>query len=79
MSRRKVKAKRNICEVHYAIKELAEDIEEEFQEFVSKKALKKIQEIQKLSDEALGYGQSMENRLNEYKDGIENLGFRRKK
>ena len=77
MSRRK--AKRNICSVHHEIREIADDLEEEFATFVSKKALKKIKEIQNLADEALGYGQSMENRLSEYKDAIENIGFNRKK
>ena len=70
MAKRKKKiVKRNICEVHYEIKDLAEDIEDEFAEFVTKKALKKIQRIQTLIEEALEYGQSMENRLMEYKKG----------
>ena len=73
MSRKK--EKRNICSVHYEIKEIADDLEEEFKQFVSKKALKKIKEIQRLSNEALDYGQSMENRLKEYRDGIESMGF----
>lgn len=76
MARRK---KRHICEVHGEIKEIAEDLEEEFKEFVSKKALTKVRKIQKLADEALDYGQAMENRLSTYRDGIENLGFDRKK
>ena len=77
MSRRKTK--RNICSVHYEIKELAEDIEEEFKQFMSKKALKQILKIQVLADEALEYGQSMENRLQEYRNAVDNLGFVRKK
>jgi len=77
MSRKK--AKRNICSVHHDIRGLAEELEEEFKEFVSKKALRKVREIQKLADEALEYGQSMENRLHEYRDGIENIGFGRRK
>ena len=77
MSRKK--AKRNICSVHYDIKELAEDLEEEFKQFMSKKALKQVLKIQALADEALEYGQSMENRMREYRNAIDNLGFVRKK
>jgi len=75
MSRRK----RNICEVHDEIRKLAEDLEKDLNGKVTKKSIQKLQRIQKIAEEAKEYGQSMENRLNEYKDGIEGIGFNRNK
>ena len=75
MSRRK----RNICEVHDEIRELAIELERDLSGNVTKKSIRMLKRIQQIAEEARDYGQSMENRLNEYKDGIEGIGFNRNK
>jgi len=75
MSRKR--KKRNICEVHDEIRELAEKLEETLVGEVPKKHLKVLEKIQTLAEEAKEYGQSMENRMSEYRDAIEGVGFNR--
>lgn len=75
MSRRK----RNICEVHDEIRSLAEDLEKDLNGKVTKKSIQMLRRIQKIAEEAKESGQAMEDRLNEYKDGIESIGFNRNK
>lgn len=77
--------KHNICVYHSKIKDLAwkigkikvsqydevKDLLDEVQDIAS--------DIYSLVDRALDAGQSMENRLKEYKESIEELGFTRNK
>jgi len=69
--------KRNICTVHGFIYTLARDLEREYGERLPKIAQAKLARIQTLAEEAKDYGQAMEDRLLEYRDGVENLGFKR--
>ena len=74
------KTKRLICYVHDEIIEVVDELSCELQERgIPKKILKKLGKIASLATEARGYGQSMENRMGEYRDAIEGLGFSRKK
>jgi hypothetical protein len=59
--------------------ETAEDLEEELEGRLTKREVNKLRKIAKLAEEAKLYGQAMEDRLSEYKSGIENLGFTRDK
>ena len=74
------KRKRLICTVHDEIYDFAEEIEElDFSDRNHKRKLKSLaKRIKKDASEAKDYGQSMENRLSEYRDAIEELGFKRK-
>lgn len=77
--------KHNICAYHSKIKDLAWKIEKikvsQYDEV--KDLLDEVQDIASdiysLADRALDAGQSMENRLKEYKESIEELGFTRNK
>lgn len=75
--------KHNICEYHGRIKDLAWSIEKikETEYDNVKDLLDDVQsiasDIYSFADRALEAGQSMENRLKEYKDSIEGLGFTR--
>jgi ATP-dependent protease HslVU (ClpYQ) peptidase subunit len=77
MSRKK--AKRLICTVHDEIMQMCEDLTDEWSEKLNKRELKKLDKIYKLAEEAKLYGESMEGRLIEYKEGIEEIGFLRVK
>ena len=76
---RKRKTKRNICDVHYDIDKLAQELEEILKELKSRKGARIARDISDLAEEARNYGQSMENRLSTYREAIEDMGFRRKK
>jgi len=78
------KKKRLICDVHDEIKEYALDIEALVDDLdVYKKCKHPINKILKkiIADakEAKGYGQTMEDRMSEYREAIEHLGFTRDK
>lgn len=77
--------KHNICDYHSKIKDLAWKIEKirerDYDEV--KDLLDEVQsiasDIYTFADKALDAGQSMENRMKEYKEAIEGLGFIRNK
>lgn len=77
--------KHNICDYHDAIKELARKIENirirDYDDISD--LLNDVQwiasDIYTYADKALDSGQSMENRLREYRDAIECIGFIRNK
>ena len=73
--------KRLICTVHDEIWQTADEILElDLKDSNDRRKLKRLaKRIQNDASEAKIYGQSMENRLSDYKDAVENLGFKRKK
>jgi len=76
--------KRPICDVHNDICELALDVMADVDDQISlqkdkRHIFKKLQKILDNAQEALQYGQKMEDRLMEYKNTIEDIGFKRKK
>jgi ElaB/YqjD/DUF883 family membrane-anchored ribosome-binding protein len=73
------KGKRYICSIHDEIEEIASSLEEMLGSFLSKEPLEMLKKIQLLTQEAKEAGQSMEDRLKEYKHTIESIGFQRKK
>lgn len=75
------KSVRLICDVHSEIYYKCEDILNiDFRKRGFVTQLKhKLKEIQRLSEEARGMGQSMEDRLRDYHEGITDLGFKRVK
>jgi len=80
----KRKSKRTICDIHDEIFEIALDIEAAIDDLIplkrERKTLQKqIRLIMACSKEAKHSGQCMEDRLTQYKSGIESLGFKRKK
>ena len=79
------KASDQICNYHHYIKERANDILK-IKDRTYDKVEDLLWEVQNIADDiynsvnmALEAGQSMENRLKEYRDAIEGLGFRRDK
>lgn len=78
-------SKRNICDIHKEIQEYANQImkmkESQFESIED--ALYDIrwiaEQIDSAVDEALEAGQSMEDRLSDYRNAIEDLGFKRVK
>lgn len=82
MAGKKKKERRFICNDHDDIKENAERILKEFDKFQTPYQMKLnikryAKEIIKLVKDAKDSGISMESRLYEYKQAIENLGFER--
>jgi len=72
--------KRLICCAHDEIIELADKLENlDYPEHIGKKVRKIIKKIVAVAEEARVYGQSMEDRLRDYRNSIEELGFKRKK
>jgi len=76
--------KRMICDVHDEIQELALDVEAAIDDMIPLKKdkqpiIKLLRRIIADAKEAKEYGQSMEDRLSDYKSNIESLGFQRKK
>ena len=75
-----MKAKRPICDVHGEILKLAEALMQTELPKGHKRGVRlTAQAIVRLAKEAKAYGQKMENRLWEYRDVIEGLGFERDK
>lgn len=75
-------SKRNICEVHDELVEVAIAAVEEAAEIQTPGRLRQkvrslASKVKKLAKEAKKYGQSMENRMSEYREAIEALGFTR--
>jgi hypothetical protein len=72
---------RLICSVHDDVIEIAEDIMELLEDDKIKKRsiLSKLKKIISYTEDAKEKGQRMEKRLDRYKYGIENLGFKRDK
>jgi len=67
--------KRLICECHDEIKELGKELENlDLQRIID--IAKRLQDV---AVEAKAYGQSMENRLSDYRSAVEGLGFSRDK
>ena len=75
----KRKTKRKICFAHDEIIKLASDLQIELEGDVAKKIIQKLKKIEAVAEEAKEYGQSMEDRLSEYREAIEGLGFYRRK
>ena len=72
--------KRLICTVHDEIFQCAEELRYlDYSKSVKTQVARIAKRIQKDAMEAKEYGQSMENRLDEYKVAIEDIGFKRKK
>jgi hypothetical protein len=77
-------SRRNICDYHDDIIKTALEIEKikENQYETVEEVLYEVQhlawDIRSWAEEAKEAGQSMENRLSEYRDAIEGLGFERK-
>jgi len=65
--------KRPICFIHDEIEELIGDV----MPMVKGKSIQKLRRMLKLTVQAREAGQNMENRLNDYRDAVEKLGFRR--
>ena len=78
---------RNICSMHGDIERIADELigieisEMKFSELIElDKTIKKHgEELKELAVEAGDAGQSMEDRMKEYRDAIEGLGFSRNK
>lgn len=70
-----------ICDCHHQIRYLIRDLEEELDpEYPGyQKIYSDLQDIYLIAGKALDKGQDMEDRLNEYYEGICSLGFERKK
>jgi hypothetical protein len=78
-AKKKAPKKRPICDVHYELGALGEELENfDFDKPFKRDIKGMAKDIQRLAEEARGYGQSMEDRLSEYRSAIEDLGFKRK-
>lgn len=78
------KNNKTICDRHTNILDITEDcgrmkFSEEYAEENFNYLIDKMDDIHKLAREALDDGQNMEDRLDEYRTAIEELGFQRVK
>ena len=76
MPKKQKRKKRLICSVHDDILLYCDELDDYL---TNKNAQKIVDKIRKATEEARGYGKSMEDRLHRYKSDIEGLGFKRQK
>jgi phage host-nuclease inhibitor protein Gam len=75
-------SRRNICDVHDEITEVAKEMVQEAAGIETVGRLRRnigkfSRRLERLASEAKDYGVHMENRLYDYRHAIENLGFER--
>ena len=66
-----------LCQMHNEIRYLSEQVKKDLRVGDVASARDKLTEIKKLTKEAKKAGQHMENRLTQYRRGVEALGFKR--